>query len=327
MALLMAATSSQQVVRNRFRPTEQLREQALILCEVPTSGSFALPITLACGQIWLPFRPGKPIGLLQALHMLLEAIATDIRDLVAELVPDSAIRVRTYRELQRLLPQPGEPWAIGFSSFERPETILDERATHRVEEWIATDAAPEDTVMTVTGELVRVFFEEKRITIRYKPTNRTIDCYLQENVVDAILEDRRAKLRTTGTFKIQVTGQFILDRNGHPTKLTNVYRVHPVDTSPMIFERIHYRSRRFEIHPPLKLEPALDDESGQLYVAADEELGIHAYAHTREQLAEEIAEQIAFNWDEYAKEAPEKLAKGALRIREIMLARVEEIHA
>jgi hypothetical protein len=323
----MAATTVNQVVRERFRPSDELRERALLLCEIPTHGSFAIPMRLADAQLTVPFGQRAPIGLLEAIHMLLDAIGSGSRGLLADILPDSSLRARALRELKRFLPQPGEPWAIGFSSFQRPETILDERASYTVDEWIAVEASPEDTVMTVTGELVRVFFEEKKITIRYRPSNRSINCFLREDVVDAILQDRQAKLRATGTFKIQVTGQFELDPNGHPKRLTNVYKVAPVDTSPMVFERIRFHTRTFKIDPPLKLEPSLDEESGQLYVVTNDDLGIHAYAQTREQLAEEISEQIAFNWDEYAQEAPERLARGAQVVRQEMLARVSEINA
>jgi hypothetical protein len=119
-----------------------------------------------------------------------------------------------------------------------------------------------------------------------------------------------------------------MEPRGEPTMpIQAVRRRVSVDMSPMVFECIRFQERVFKFQPPLRLNITRDDESGSLYVASDEELGIHAYAETREQLAGEIAEQVAFNWDEYAQEAPDKLARGALRLREAMRARVEEIHA
>jgi hypothetical protein len=119
-----------------------------------------------------------------------------------------------------------------------------------------------------------------------------------------------------------------MELRGEPTmQIQAVRRRGPVDTSPMEFECIRLQDRIFKFRPPLRLNITRDDETGSLYVASDDELGIHAYAETREQLAHEIAEQVAFNWDEYAQEAPDKLARGALRLRESMRARVEEIHA
>jgi hypothetical protein len=326
-AVLIVAATSRQAVRERFRPTERLRERAMLVCEVPTPGSFAVPLRLADGPFTLPIGQGREIGLMEAIQRLLSSVQTGANAFAWDLMPDSAIRMRTLRELQRFLPQPGEPWAIGFSSYQREETILDERALRVIDDWLARETAPEAAVMTVTGKLVGVFFDEKRILIDYKPTNKQINCFLRDDVVDAILEDRVAKLRSGGSFQIQVTGQFVLDRNEHPKKLTDVYRVASVDTSPMVFERIYHQEHLYTLSPPLKLALSLDPESGQFYVASDDELDIHVYAQTREQLAEEVAAQIAFNWREYAQEAPEKLAKGALLLRQRLLARVRETRA
>ena len=95
----------------------------------------------------------------------------------------------------------------------------------------------------------------------------------------------------------------------------------------MVFECFRFQDRTFKFQPPLRLNITRDDESGPLYIASDEELGIHAHAETREQLIDEFAEQVAFNWDEYAQEAQEKLARGALRLRAAMRTRVEEVLA
>jgi hypothetical protein len=327
-ALLLAATATNQEVRERFRPSAELRERATLLCEVPTMGSFAMPMRLAEGQLLLPLGDGGEIGLMDAIHGLLRSVATGSADFLRKLLPDSVLRAKALREIQRLLPQPGDPWAIGFSSHEHKETILDDRAVRMVEEWIAAELAPTDTTMTVTGELIGVFFDEKRVVIRYKPTKRPINCFLRDDVVDALLEHRVAVARSgAGSYKIQVTGEFTLDRNEHPTKLTNVYRVAPVDTSPMVFDRVHHKGRTFLAVPPLKLDLSLDQESEQYYVAEDKDLGLSVYAQTREQVSEDVAAQIAFNWDQYAQEAPEKLAKGALCLQAAMLKRVSATNA
>jgi len=57
----------------------------------------------------------------------------------------------------------------------------------------------------------------------------------------------------------------------------------------MTFDRVQYNGRALILHLPLTLTPHLDQESGQLYVATDERLGVHVFARTREQLAEERA--------------------------------------
>ncbi|MBK9265747.1 MAG: hypothetical protein IPM54_38915 [Polyangiaceae bacterium] len=103
---------------------------------------------------------------------------------------------------------------------------------------------------------------------------------------------------------------------------SDVYRVVPVDLSQVVFERIRHKNSILEFSPELRLDVTMDEESGQLYIVEDAELGICAHAHTREDLVDEIAAQVAFNWHEYAQCEPEKLAKGARRVREALIARV-----
>jgi hypothetical protein len=100
----------------------------------------------------------------------------------------------------------------------------------------------------------------------------------------------------------------------------------PIDLSPMIFDVIEWGNRRLEFLPPLTLEPTLDDESRQLYRLEDQHLGIDVFAPTREQLSDELAEQIVFQWDSYAQEEPEKLTPAARRLRAALLERIRESH-
>ena len=97
-----------------------------------------------------------------------------------------------------------------------------------------------------------------------------------------------------------------------------------IDLSPMTFDHVRYNGRTLVLHPPLTLTPRLDQESNQLYVAMDKPLGVHVFAQTREQLAEELAEQLLFLWDTYALEDPARLTESAQRMREELRRRVEE---
>lgn len=99
----------------------------------------------------------------------------------------------------------------------------------------------------------------------------------------------------------------------------------PIDLSPPTFSQVTRAGRKLRIDPALTLSPAMDDESGRLYVLEDPELGIHVFASTREGLVEELAEQLFFQWDAYAQEDPGRLSRGARQRREILLARVREV--
>ena len=76
--------------------------------------------------------------------------------------------------------------------------------------------------------------------------------------------------------------------------------------------------------PPLVLKPSLDDETRQLLLVTNEDLGIYVYAQTREQLADELAAEVFFLWDEYAQESPDKLTDKAKELRTKLLNRCRE---
>ena len=78
----------------------------------------------------------------------------------------------------------------------------------------------------------------------------------------------------------------------------------------MVFDAIEWRGRQLEIDPSLVLEPTLDEESGQLYTVIDQDLGIDVFATSREQLVEELAEQLLFAWDAYARSPGESHLHG-----------------
>lgn len=54
------------------------------------------------------------------------------------------------------------------------------------------------------------------------------------------------------------------------------------------------------------------------------DFGLQAFAQTREQLVQEIAEQLAFMWDAYVNASEDILAPDALRLRQILSQNVSE---
>ena len=171
--------------------------------------------------------------------------------------------------------------------------------------------------MTVTGELIRINFDENKLFIRIPVTARQLECsYLPETEVD-LLESRRGL--------IQVTGEFVIDETGHPLRLTAVNRIEPVDLSPLVFSRLEYQGTVLETKSPLEITPSLDDESQQFYIASDESLDLHAFAETRDSLVGEIAQHVVFAWIAYTNEQPDRLAPKAAELAESLRQRFVEV--
>jgi len=99
----------------------------------------------------------------------------------------------------------------------------------------------------------------------------------------------------------------------------------PVDLSPMTFSQVTWAGRRLRIDPELTLWPTMDEESGRFFVLEYPELGIHVFAQTRDELADELAEQLFFQWDAYAQETPDRLSRGARELRKALRNRMREV--
>lgn len=74
----------------------------------------------------------------------------------------------------------------------------------------------------------------------------------------------------------------------------------------------------------MTLTPTLD-ESQQYLQVEDERLNLFVFAQTREQLVDELGEQLAMLWDEYVDDEPENLSSAALKLREQIQQLIERV--
>ena len=256
---LLAAAQEGRPINERFALPEDFRKRHELRCGAPRASSFAVPLSLATS--------GPLLAAPSPLHLTLEVMLAASRGAWSELgrsVPDPRYIARVLAELQAMLPRPGDRWSVGFR-VGTARVALDSETYRAVREYTSPEPV-EDTVMTVTGDLVKVDIEGRRIILRYRPTGREIRCDCEESALASVLEH--------WSEPIQVTGRFSLNRNGDPIRLSGVTRVEPVDLSPMVFDLLEWSGRRLQIDPPLRLDPSLDEESGQFYRLFDEELGV-----------------------------------------------------
>lgn len=298
--LILGAQGEGLSVDQRFKPASELREHYRLMCHAPQAGSYAMPVELRDCRIQADLGPGRE--LLKAARSLLEAIRDGSQHEAARLLPDAGLRAKALREVARFLPRQDAKWKLSFAAGSETPVVLDGAAVRTVNAWLR---APSDTaVATITGQLIRVDFEENKLVIRYFVTNREIDCFANEDVIDELVESRKEP--------VQVTGTFTLDDEDQPMKLTGVFRVESVDLSPVALDSVPLeRGRRLTATPPVLLTPHLDEESHQYYVVEEPELGIHSVAQTRDVLLDEIADDVAFLWDAYAEESEARLTTKA----------------
>jgi hypothetical protein len=98
---------------------------------------------------------------------------------------------------------------------------------------------------------------------------------------------------------------------------------HPIDLSPFQLSELHYKNRTLRFRQPLELVPHLDD-TRQLICLTHSALGIDVCASTREELEQALHEELDVLWRNYAMADPGWLTPGARRMRENLLASIEQ---
>ena len=308
---MIGATSEDAAYGERSRriPSD-LKKKYMIQWGLPKSGSYVLTL----------FPPTEQ-KIDAEIMEILTAVATDNLEKLKKLMPDSRFRSKLFEATLRFLPRIGESWQLKYTH-KNHAASLDARSCQKLKAWFAESlSAPQpDEVLTIKGELLRIDFEVKRVTVRYLPTHRSIDCYYLPEIEDSIVESRREL--------IEVTGRFILNHEGHPDRLTEVSAIQPVDLSPMTLSQyIEQDQRKLTLSDPLILTPTLDEETKQFYIIRDAPLNIDVEATTREVLMQNLEDQLFFLWDTYGSDKvnPNTLTKGALILRQALRKQFQEI--
>jgi len=311
IAYLLAAVDNRQPVGERVKPSRAVRERYSLRCGLSQAGSYALPLDVGIGN--LDLLPDEHGLLLDRIGNIFSAVARqDVRAL--QHLPD-AVLSRALREIQKFLPREQDGVRLSLQTRQVPNPpVLSWRASRFIKERL-TPATTEDTVMTVTGELMRIDFGTRQVTILYPPTRRELVCTYLPEIEDSIVEARKEP--------IQVTGKFVLDAEGNPLHLTDVTRIEPLDLSPLVITALEALPVRFK--QALELTPILDEDSQQYLCVAEPSLHLDAFALNRENLFDEIQEQLAMLWQEYALADDADLDDEALKLKTTLHSLMEDV--
>lgn len=142
------------------------------------------------------------------------------------------------------------------------------------------------------------------------PKGRWLECIYDDDVEPMLLENPRGL--------IQVTGRVVADEEGHPRKIVEVEDIREIDLSPFVVHEVTVGDLRLRAQSPIALTPTLS-ESEQLLCLEHAPWNLDVFAHTRQELAAELREQIAMLWTEYAMDDDANLAEPARRLKASLL--------
>jgi len=182
-------------------------------------------------------------------------------------------------------------------------------------EWLSLESPAVD--VDVIGELIAIKFESKTITIKFPPTGKHLEADYSLDLEETLFQERRGM--------VQVSGTAILDDEAQPTELLEVTAIRLVDLGPIEVSAVRHGGIRLVAKTPFVVVPTLSKDDGQLFEGAYDAFGIDAYASTREKLLLAIQEDLAFVWECYALEQPDKLSADAKALRQRLLDSFEAV--
>lgn len=301
--------------RQRVKIPSRISRKYQFICHVPVDGSYALPMSLGDPSSDL-FALDDIKKAWKSFTDLLGGVSACDAGRVKDALPDTALRRRVLEYVKGMAPSAGADWRFGILDAAGGSLAqFDEKTLPFVQ---ATLVPPEqrEAERTITGELKSINFTQRQFSIVFPPTNRELVCSYDETVEDLLYENRRSL--------IQVTGRVVLNDEDQPKEIHSVSDIRDLDLSPFTIDQIRQEGRLLRARQPLAIEPTLDDDKQFLCLNHDE-LGIEVFAHTREQLAVELAEQLAMLWDEFALANDDTLEPSAQQIKRALLRSFEEV--
>ncbi len=241
---------------------------------------------------------------------LLEAVSRDDLSAAQMAIPNERIRHCALEAVKDIVP-------VGHLSLEFSTSgmsaYVDQKSHETVLRWLDMPL-PEERV-DIICELVGADFAGEKVKLRHPTTGRLLEAEYDIEVEEELLRDRRDM--------VQVSGIAMLDDESNPTELLEVTAINHVDLTPITIERVDIDDVHLVLRQPIVLRPVLSDGDFQLFEVKHPDLGIDAYARTREGLMPAILDEIAFLWQCYALDDPEKLTSDAQTLRRSLLAAFE----
>ncbi len=314
-AYVLAMERERRDLPERGRYPEDIVRRFALHCSLPQAGSYAVPLTLGGTQVEIDDREALP-DLVQRLLRGVEAIGSGTLDNLRELIPGRHFRARFLDSIRSIAPKAGSPYKVGIGTEALGEKVLSGKSCATIRDF-ERRSDREEAFQTITGQLHVINFKENKIKIFYPVTQRLLDCTYDPDIEELLIGQRRDW--------VQVSGTVILDDDtNEPRKITDVVSICDLDTTPFFLEEVPLDGGVLRFRDPLTLQPQTT-ESRQLMFIEDEALGINTHATTRDDLLEEVYEQVRMLWLEYAKEADDVLSPPALELKRNLLERVEEM--
>lgn len=300
---LYAMYREEHPVNERARIPGDIEARYLLRCEIPRTGSYAMPATV--GQPWSDFFDPERIGAtIAGLRDVLDAAARGAVQQLRNLLPEHAMRARVIREIREMIPKRNTGWSLTVESPGARGAKLTSEILPALEQAESADAG-ERVHSIVRGRLQRIDFKNHKFALHYAPSGRELECPYPVAQEELLLANHRRL--------IEVTGMIDLDEEGLATKIIEVEGIATMDLSPIRVTEVRRNDRILRPIHAIELIPE-PDESEQLITLRHPELGIDLFVDTHAELESALQDQIDFLWHTYALGDRSRMTRGAAEL-------------
>lgn len=312
LTYLTLAQQDGAVFNERFRPSKQIKERVTVVCKPAELGGYYQTVAFRSGDNQASLFGDEPTVVCRKIKTFLGDLAKNAHEKVAQAFPNMKMRIKALESVKKAFPAPDSGIYVEVDD----EPGVSSKTIHANCSSMADTAKNviEEYMTVVTGRLIRIDFEQKKLVIQHPVTRKPLDCFYNEEIEVMLLENRREL--------IQVTGNVVLDDNEMPQGISDVVCIQGVDLSPIELSEIEQDGARLRFKSPTSFVPVLDD-SQQLFVIEDERFGLDICAYTRSEIINDVKSEIFFLWDEYACASDEDLTEGALALKQSLLSLLE----
>jgi hypothetical protein len=310
---LLAMAGEGREVRQRARVTHDIDRRFPLVCRVPEDGGYALPVVLGDTTHQLFDAPiveavaERTRGVLQAIN---SADESELR----RLLPESYYRRSVLTAFATMQPAKRSGIVVSIEDYREQKLLDGATAQSRIEQLlIRPQASPAAGPSYVTGALVEMKFQERRLRLQLLGTGRALDANYSDDFEPVLLDHPREL--------IQVHGNVVFGEDGLPTSISDVDEILEVDDSAIEVRAITLGTQVVPARQPISFVVTFDQET-QYYKAVGL-FDIDLWAQTRRELEGALDAELAMLWQEYAMATMTDLTASARRLKQDLLAAFE----
>ncbi len=311
---LLALFEEGRTVKQRVRIPREIENRYQLICGIPEEGGYAQPLKI--GTEGTELFDGQSIdSVARKTKTVIRVIDSGDKEDLEREIPEESFRKNVVSAFDSMIPHRRYGVVVNIEDHKRERILSGKKARDSITRLrIRPEPEPEATLAYVTGVLIEMKFEERRLRLKMPISGRALDATYGDDFEPVLLDHPREM--------IQVHGNVTFDDAG-PVSISDVDEVIEVDESPIEMQSFDSNSITLHAIKPPVFNVRFDNDilSYELIGPFD----VYLYAETQPQLEMLLQEEMAMLWQEYAMADPELLTEAAKKLREELLATFEEV--